>query len=170
MEKEISCCFTGHRCAKLPWKYNEEDERCIKMKEQAKKEIENAIINGYKHFYTGMALGFDIICAEIVLELKEKYSKIQLFCAIPCKNQTNGWSDIYKQRYNNILAKADKITEVSKSYYYNGCMEKRNKYMVTKSSLVIALFNGKAGGTKQTLTYALSKGLVVKVIKPENDC
>lgn len=25
-------CFTGHRSQKLPWGYNEEDERCVNMK------------------------------------------------------------------------------------------------------------------------------------------
>ena len=32
-----TCCFTGHRCEKMPWKYNESDERCVQMKEEIKK-------------------------------------------------------------------------------------------------------------------------------------
>ena len=63
-------CFTGHRCQKLSWKFNENDDRCVEMRNQAYKIIENLIIDGYKNFISGMALGFDMICAEIVLELK----------------------------------------------------------------------------------------------------
>ena len=33
-KKEISCCFTGHRPAKLPWKYRETDPRCIALKKR----------------------------------------------------------------------------------------------------------------------------------------
>ena len=32
--------------------------------------------------------------------------------------------------YNKILKQADKITYVSNCNYYNGCMAKRNKYMI----------------------------------------
>ena len=26
-----TCCFTGHRPQSLPWKFNEQDERCLKI-------------------------------------------------------------------------------------------------------------------------------------------
>ena len=39
-------------------------------------EIEKAITRGYNHFISGMAIGFDIMCAEIVLEFKKKYKNI----------------------------------------------------------------------------------------------
>lgn len=70
---EVTACFTGHRAQKLPWKFNEKDPRCIEKKENAKAEIEKAIQRGYTTFLCGMAFGFDMICAEIVLELKKKY-------------------------------------------------------------------------------------------------
>ena len=28
--RQESCCFTGHRPGKLPWRYNEFDPRCLK--------------------------------------------------------------------------------------------------------------------------------------------
>lgn len=66
------CCFTGHRSQKLPWGFNEQDERCLKMKKELYLEIEKSINEGYDTFLCGMALGFDTICAETVLQLKEK--------------------------------------------------------------------------------------------------
>jgi len=42
-------------------------------------------------------------------------------------------------------------------------MEERNKYLVNNSSLVIALFDGKSGGTMKTVNYANKN--VVKVIE-----
>lgn len=82
---KTTCCFTGHRPQNLPWGFNEKDKRCLKIKKQLKIEIVKAIKNGYTTFISGMALGFDIICAEMVLALKQKYSQIRLIGAIPCK-------------------------------------------------------------------------------------
>ncbi len=79
MQKHYTCCFTGHRPQKLPFGFDEQDERCIKLKKQLKAEIETLITQKQvTHFITGMALGVDLICAEIVKELKEKYPYITL--------------------------------------------------------------------------------------------
>ena len=58
---------------------------------------------GYKHFITGMALGSDMICAEIILELKKKHSNIELECAIPCTNQTEKWFGESLKRYQKNM-------------------------------------------------------------------
>ncbi len=85
----ITCCFTGHRPQSLPWKFNEKDERCLKMKEQLWNEIIKAIKNGYKTFISGMALGFDMICAEIVLELKKHIHLLNLLEQFHAKLRIN---------------------------------------------------------------------------------
>ena len=33
MERETTCCFTGHRPGKLPWRDDETDPRCVALKE-----------------------------------------------------------------------------------------------------------------------------------------
>ncbi len=163
--KKQTACFTGHRPQKLSWGFNENDVGCLAMKEITKIEIQNAIINyGITHFISGMAIGFDIIAAELVLELKKDYPFITLECAIPCKEQDKLWREQQKLRYKNILSQADKVTYVSDRPYFDGCMQQRNKYMIDNSSVLIALFNGKAGGTKQTVDYAKEKGLKVEII------
>ena len=43
-------------------------------------------------------------------------------------------------------------------------MLERNRYMVNNSSLLIALFNGKPGGTKSTIEYAKKQNLRIIVI------
>lgn len=50
--------------------------------------------------------------------------------------------------------------------YVDGCMKERNQYMINNSSLVIALFNGQWGKTKQTIEYAKSQGVEVITINP----
>lgn len=160
-----TCCFTGHRSQKLPWKFNENDDRYVAMRNTAKIEIEKAIQNGYINFMCGMALGFDMICAEIVLELKAKYPQIKLIAAIPCKGQDKMWPQNQKDRYKVLLKQVDKIRCIYDGYV-DGCMIERNEYMLNNSSMVIALFNGLPGGTQSTLSKANKQGLNVVIIKP----
>lgn len=164
----ITCCFTGHRPQKLPWGFKESGLRYALTKEDTTQAIEEAIKNGKKHFITGMALGFDMMCAEIVLTFKRKYPDITLECAIPCKGQEKVWHKDQQIRYHNILKQADKVRCVF-DHYVDGCMQERNKYMVESSSLIIALFDGNVGGTKQTIEYAKKQGKQVVIVKPRTD-
>lgn len=159
-----TACFTGHRPQKLPWGFNEEDERCLMMKSRTKVEIENAIRKGYKTFLCGMALGFDMICAEIVLELKNKYSNITLIGALPCKNQSERWTKSQQERHNNLIKRLDGIRCVHEKYT-DDCMQERNRFMIDNSSLIIALRPTKNGGAKSTIDYA--KALNKKVVEIE---
>lgn len=161
-----TACFTGHRGQKLPWRYNEDDDRCKAMKATLRSEIENAIKRGYKTFLCGMALGFDLICAETVIDLKKTYADIKIIGALPCKNQDIKWSDTYKARYRKLLDQLDNIRCIYDEYIGAECMLERNRFMVNNSSLMIALFNGLSGGTKSTIDYARKQGLEIIIIKP----
>jgi len=163
--KSKTCCFTGHRPQKLPWGFNEDDERCKEMISKATIEIEDAISKGYDTFITGMAIGFDMICAEIVLTLKKKYKHIKLVGAIPCKGQEKPWRAVAQQRYNKILKQLN-WKWIGSETYTDECMHKRNDYMLNNSSLVIALFDGKRGGTQSTILKAEKQGLKIKIINP----
>ncbi len=110
-----------------------------------------------------MALGVDMDFAEIVLKLRNKYP-IKLECAIPCPDQTLKWNDKDKLRYDGILKRADSVNLISERYTPE-CMLKRNRYMVDKSELVIAVFNGaKTGGTWCTIEYAKSRNKTIELI------
>lgn len=168
INKELSryiACFTGYRPSKCPWGYNEQDERCVDMKKRAKIKIEEAIKQGYHTFLCGMALGFDMICAEIVLELKKIYPHIKLVGALPCRNQYCKWNSKQQDRYIRIIKQLDDVRCIY-DIYIDGCMQERNEYMVNNSSLVISLFDGKPGGTKQTLEHAKNLEKKVIIIKP----
>jgi len=161
-----TCCFTGYRPQNLPWKNNEEDIRCLKMKERLNQEILRAIDNGYNVFISGMALGFDMICAEMVLDLKKKYKSIKLVGAVPCKTQDKFWKEKNKQRYRSVLSQLDDVRCIYDDYIGSECMLERNRFMINNSSLVIALFDGKNGGTKKTIDYAKKQNKNIIIIEP----
>lgn len=147
--------FTGHRPEKLNL-YDENDPLCIGLKNKLAAEIEELITNGADEFFTGMARGTDIWSAEAVLMLKEKYPYIKLYAVIPCPEQTEKWNNADKARYKYILGVCDKVYTACPSYS-KGCMMTRNKMLVEFADVIIAVFNGSRGGTKQTIEYARKK-------------
>ncbi len=163
--KEKTCCFTGYRPQKICWNFDETSPEFLKVAKTVKKLINDAYDNGYKYFISGMALGFDTLCAEKVLELKITHPEIMLICAIPCKGQEKYWSESQCATYKHILNKADVVKYISEKYT-RFCMQKRNRYMLNMSSMVIALFDGKPGGTEQTLNMAKRMNIKIVMISP----
>ena len=149
-----SCCFTGHRASKLPWGYDENDLRCVALKEKLDAVIVAVYESGVTHFITGMANGCDMYCAEAVLKLKAQHPDLTLEAAVPYDGQEEKWSRDLRDRYNNILINCDAVNIIS-DRYTSFCMMQRNKYMVDRSSILIACYDGKAGGTWNTIKYAM---------------
>lgn len=168
MDKEKICCFTGHRPDKLPWGEDEADPRCLRLKESVARAVEDAYVSGIRHFISGMARGCDLYCAEAVLELREAEGDILLECARPCETQADSWPAAERERYNAILDRCNFETLVQ-HHYDRFCMIRRNRYMVDRSGMLIAVYNGAPkGGTFQTLAYAMKKGLAIHIIDLED--
>ncbi len=159
-----NCCCTGHRPKGFPFKYGIDKKKHTAYMQELEQKIELAITEyGITNFISGMALGVDMDFAEIVLKLRNKYP-VTLECAIPCPNQTLKWNGKDILRYNSILERADEINLISERYTPE-CMLKRNRYMVDKSELIIAVFNGiQKGGTWYTINYANSKNKIIELI------
>ena len=153
-KRQHRCCFTGHRPNKLDYSEGE-------IKPLLETAIDNAISDGYVTFITGMAEGVDIWAAEIVLKKKKENKDLHLICAVPHPGFEKRRSRYEKERYENIIKTADYVTTISDNYY-RACYQKRNIWMVDHSSLVIAVFNGTASGTKNTVDYAKKIGVYVE--------
>ncbi len=168
MDKERTCCFTGHRPDKLPWGEREEDPRCLRLKERLVQAVEDAYISDCRHFICGMARGCDLYFAETVLALREQERDILLECARPCETQADSWPEREQARYRSILDRCDLETLVQHRYD-RFCMMRRNRYMADRSGRIVAVYNGvPKGGTYQTLAYAMKKGLDVCIIDLED--
>ena len=164
--RPYTCCFTGHRPEKLPWGDDETDGRCAALKKKLQDAVEAAYDEGMRHFICGMARGCDLYFAEAVLSLREARGDVSLEAAVPCPSQANSWPRVDQVRRRRILAACDLETLVQ-DHYSPGCMSRRNRYMVDHSAMVIAVYDGAPGGTRQTLEYAIRQSVPFVDIRPE---
>ena len=147
------CCFTGHRPEKMAMTENQ----AVKELEVA---IRQAIDDGLNVFISGMAPGVDIWAAEIVLRLRDKENlPIKLIAANPHPNFIDRWPE-WMKRYTTVMVAADLTRDIC-DRYKRGVYQIRNEWMVDHSARVIAIWNGKPSGTKNTVDYANRKNVPV---------
>lgn len=146
--------FTGHRF--IPF------ERQPMLKNLLKRSIENIYKQGYYTYYCGMAIGFDLLAAELILSMKEQgYPNLKLIAVVPYRNQSEKFSQRDKQRYNNALCKAEKVIILSENYTPK-CFLQRNDYMLNHASCVFAyLSRTDRGGTYYTCKKAEDRRISV---------
>lgn len=65
-----------------------------------------------------------------------------------------------RKEFESILSAADGIVYTAE-VYDRGCMLRRDRYMVDKSSICVSYMTKNTGGTAYTVGYALKKGLEV---------
>ena len=140
------CCFTGHRPERLGMP---ETEAIFGLK----KEIRAAIADGFQTFISGMARGVDLWAAEIVLALRDEGVAVRLICASPYRGFESRWSREWQERYCRVMERADLARFICPGYS-GDCFQRRNQWMVDHSARVIAVCNGQASGTQNTIDYA----------------
>ncbi len=164
-----SCAFTGPRALKLPWRFNENDARCIKLKEILRSETEKKIKQGVTTFYTGGQNGIDLIAGEIVIELKKVYD-IKLIVVLPYETIADYWNENIRNRFFDMMVCADMQITLN-SRYKKGCYRQRNEYIVKNSEALIAVFNEsfkKRSDTYQAIKMARMRGLEIIMIEVDS--
>ena len=150
------CAFTGHRPERL---------RGMEAAVIAglRKEIMAAIENGYTTFITGCSRGVDLWAADIVLELRRTNKSLRLICAVPFEGFESKWPPDWIKHYKMVRKQADWVEVISQSYSTD-VYQKRNEWMVRRSTRLIAVWDGLPSGTKNTVDYAKAQSVGVKEV------
>ncbi|MCC3256673.1 SLOG family protein [Paenibacillus polymyxa] len=175
--------FTGHRPNKLGNCYSLMDKQSKYIKSKIETVLIDLIKNeGVERFISGGAIGFDQIAFWTVQGLKKNYySSIVNIVAVPFKKQPIKWSDKETQLwYKKMLDTADEVVYVDElplygvegvpiGEYHVAKMQKRNEYMVDKSRIAVAAWDGSKGGTGNCCRYVRKKGKTLYTLKPQRD-
>lgn len=147
---EKGCSFTGHR--KIVHGHES------KLKALVDRAIAYAYAEGCRVFYSGGAIGFDILAAQRVRAFRESHADVRLVMLLPCVEQDAYWSAGQKLHYEHLLRSADEIVFVSDAYTPD-CMRRRNQALVDRADMLIAYCARMQSGAGQTLTMARKKGI-----------
>lgn len=159
-DKQLSVCFTGHRPDKLPWGWDEKDDRCAAFKKRLEGEIKKAYSQGARFFLSGMADGVDLYAAEAVLKLSFLCPGMKLVAVFP-------YGEGESARKKRIARRAFRVVSI-RGEYTRTCFYERNLFLVKNAARVIAGFNGDtASGTASTLKMARQEGIDIVILNTD---
>lgn len=166
--------ITGHRPNGLPkeYGYNLNNEAQTKLKEYIEVTIEEcykyATQNEELTLVSGMALGVDTAFWEVAAKLRKNNQNIRIEAALPFVGQEKKWTEKSQKQYKKMLSESDKVTIVSEGGFATYKMMARNRYMVNKSDIIIAVICKETGGTAQCIKYAKEHNKLIIEINPQN--
>jgi uncharacterized phage-like protein YoqJ len=137
-----ACCVTGHR--DIP------ADKVAFITEELRKQITQAIDDGFTLFISGFAKGVDMVFARLIVEFREKHPGIYLEAAYPYASWMKNRSAADRAVSNTCVCIGIHGTKGSRD-----CYLARNRFMVMTCARVIAVYDGReSGGTVNTIRYA----------------
>lgn len=151
--------ITGHR----PHKLGREYDGVGPYSDYVRQELEKTFTERQaKLVISGFALGVDQIAVEVAHSLG-----IDVFAAIPCDGQEKIWPKKSKEKYKQLLMLAIANVVVCPGGYEKWKMYARNRYMVDKAGVTVAVWNGTSGGTYDTVKYTREVEKELVIINPD---
>ena len=113
MTKPIRCAIIGQHPMRFPWGFDEEDDRCRKLKIELAQQIMMLRQNGVSQFLTACDCGVGLCAAEIVNGLRATTDHdLMLICYTPHEEQATKWAPYLRERYFMMLEKCTHISAV----------------------------------------------------------
>jgi uncharacterized phage-like protein YoqJ len=100
-----TACFTGHRTipsAELP-----------RLAAKLDDVVSELVRQDITVFWSGGAIGFDTLASIAVLRARELNPLIELYIALPCRDQDAQWNESDRDAYRRLLDAADTTVYVS---------------------------------------------------------
>ena len=135
----------------------ENDPCCADLKKRLLSSMEMLVLDDYTHFILCDGTALDIFAAELVLQLRQKYSWVTLeLVAAP----GTALSADLRRRRNLLRTQADIVTLGCRSGSH------RTDYMITGADVLLAVHDGRLDSVHSRLLTADDLGKQVTVIPP----
>lgn len=175
MGQELHISLTGHRPTKLGGYGNHPGY--VALQQDLEKYIENALAKYQRVVgHSGLALGADTIWSKAILAMCDRYpERVEFHAEVPNRLQPNRWvSQSDKDYWFYQVEIADDVT------FYNDIdfggsltsgemardMELRNRGMLDKADVLLAIHDGSTGGTGNAVRYANTINLNTVTVHP----
>lgn len=135
---------TGHRPSKLGGYDFEVFHRLVDLA-----DAYLSLAHSPKRIICGMALGWDMACAEAAYRIG-----LPFIAAVPFAGQESKWPASSRQTYGRLLKAAYHVEIVCTGGYAAWKMQIRNEWMVARSDEILAMWDGTEGGTANCIEYA----------------
>ena len=145
------CIFTGHRA--LP-------RDLTPLRRALRRTMKRLADEGFTDFLSGGAMGFDLLAAELTLELRELRPEVRLLLVLPCPGQEARYSPEDRRRYAEIVARADLVRYTS-DRYYRGCMLTRDRTLAAAADACVCYLVESRSGTGYTVRQAALRDVPV---------
>lgn len=109
----MRCAVMGQHPLQFPWGFDEEDDRCRKLKIELSQQIMALRQSGVSQFLTACDCGVGLYAAEIVNGLRATTDHdLMLICYTPHEEQATKWAPYLRERYFDVLEKCTYISAV----------------------------------------------------------
>ena len=112
MTKPIRCAIIGQNPMRFPWGFDEEDDRCRKLKIELAQQIMALRQSGVSQFLTACDCGVGLYAGEIINGLRTADRDLMLLCYTPHEEQATKWAPYLRERYFDMLEKCTHISAV----------------------------------------------------------
>lgn len=112
MSNPIRCAIIGQNPLRFPWGFDEEDDRCRKLKMELAQQIMVLRQSGVSQFLTACDCGVGLYTGEIINGLRMTDRDLMLICYTPHEEQATKWAPYLRDRYFAMLEKCTLISAV----------------------------------------------------------
>ena len=102
----------GQHPMRLPWGFDEEDDRCQKLKMELAQQIMALRQSGVSQFLVACDCGVGLYAAEIVNGLRTTDRDLMLICYTPHEEQATKWAPYLRERYFDMLTACTYLSAV----------------------------------------------------------
>ena len=112
MSNPSRCAIIGQNPMRFPWGFDEEDDRCRKLKMELAQQIMVLRQSGVSQFLTACDCGVGLYAGEIINGLRMTDRDLMLICYTPHEEQATKWAPYLRERYFAMLEKCTLISAV----------------------------------------------------------
>ena len=155
-QRKRTCCLTGHR--DIP--PGEEEQVMARVRDILRELIEKENVC---YFGVGGAVGFDMLAAEYLLDLKRQSEpRLKIISVLPWPGwrKTPDWTEELRVREQRILDACDKVVYV-REHYEKKVFLIRDRALVDHSAHCVSYCSRLRTGTAYTVRYAMENGVRV---------